>query len=205
MTCVNQFHVENQTMPMNVQCSECGTTFRSPDKAAIRWVKCPKCRQVLKMSSFFMASNAREASGILSSGTSDVLLVSLTCTCGKKLRANVEHAGRRSKCLACGRTVRIPHPAAIVLGTPTPNDSLLHAVMQELATPETLPGGSSLAESSMSRLRQRRTVTHHRMNLRTSAQSADDYLNDCSLARISARRGLIWSADYAGRVVEEEE
>ena len=52
----------------------------------------------------------------------------ITCSCGKKLSARVEHVGKRAKCPACGQTLLIASPeSAAETAVPSANKTLLNA------------------------------------------------------------------------------
>ncbi|MEZ6064633.1 MAG: hypothetical protein R3B90_02745 [Planctomycetaceae bacterium] len=67
------------------------------------------------------------------------MAISLTCPCGRKLRAKDEYAGTRAECPTCGRQLTIPEVGdSLDLGEP----------VRETASPPPLPGQSGEAEQA---------------------------------------------------------
>lgn len=74
-------------------------------------------------------------------------MIDVVCTCGKKMRARDEAAGKRAKCPACGGTITVPAPI------PVAASSVVNEVAQTTATvtaaePE-LDHSESLDEASI--------------------------------------------------------
>lgn len=81
-------------MPVEVACA-CGKSFRVPDRAAGKRVKCPACSQPVAVPSAAAASGATES-------------IRATCSCGRAISVKSELAGKAVKCPDCGQPVKIP-------------------------------------------------------------------------------------------------
>src|SRR5262245_49323909 len=76
------------------------------------------------------------------------MLIELTCSCGKRLQASDEFAGRQGQCPACGRPLQIPARSATVTGMAPSSDEAAQAVFDPptLAWPKG-PGGKEDTET----------------------------------------------------------
>lgn len=81
-------------MPIKADCSSCGHSFNASSKFAGKKVRCPQCKEPLRIP-------GKEAVAATST-------IAVKCECGKKFAAKSEWAGKKVKCPACSNPVRIP-------------------------------------------------------------------------------------------------
>lgn len=87
-------------MPIKASC-ECGHSFEAPSKYAGQKVKCPKCKQPLKIP-------AKKAAAGSAGAAAKPSKITVKCKCGKAFAAKAELAGKKVKCPGCGDPVVIP-------------------------------------------------------------------------------------------------
>src|SRR5262245_48489907 len=63
------------------------------------------------------------------------MAISVTCTCGKQLKAKDEHAGKKAKCPLCGASLTVPVP------TPAADDSAEYALAYAPPAPAAVTPG----------------------------------------------------------------
>lgn len=90
-------------MPIKASCG-CGHSFDAPSKYAGQKVKCPSCKQPLKIPPKKEADET-SARGAGSAGNSAKITVK--CKCGQAFAAKAELAGKKVKCPGCGDPVLI--------------------------------------------------------------------------------------------------
>src|SRR5579871_257925 len=72
------------------------------------------------------------------------MMIQVTCSCGKELRARAEHAGKRAKCPRCGQVLLIPKPAP---AAPSTDDEAFQLFIGETSSPEPAVPAPPAAES----------------------------------------------------------
>jgi hypothetical protein len=108
-------------MPV-ISCTACPTKFKVADSLVGKSVKCPKCKSVVKVPGGKETVGAGKAAAVAGkpAGTSSKPaapaaaangMLSVTCTCGKKLQVREALAGKAVKCPGCAKPVKVPAPA----------------------------------------------------------------------------------------------
>ena len=87
-------------MPIKAACS-CGHRFQAASKYAGKAVKCPKCKNPLKIPAA-KATSKKAAAGKAASAK-----IAVKCKCGKAFSAKPELAGKKIKCPGCGDPIVI--------------------------------------------------------------------------------------------------
>src|SRR5262249_35616150 len=114
-------------MPIRFACP-CGKAFQTQDEHAGKRTKCPACGQVL------VIPGPRPAEAITATSSrplSTAAVIQFACVCGSQFLTQAEHAGRTTKCPACGVMLTIPATRAVPL--PLPSGGVLTA--EARATP----------------------------------------------------------------------
>jgi ssDNA-binding Zn-finger/Zn-ribbon topoisomerase 1 len=102
-------------MPIPVQC-DCGKKISAPDSSAGKTAKCPACGKPLLIPPERSAASAPSSAAAArpvgkksaaAAAASRVETVSVTCACGKTLKAKASLMGKAVKCPACGKGVKI--------------------------------------------------------------------------------------------------
>ena len=90
----------------------CGQSIRVTHQYAGRTVRCPRCRHPVVIpakTDFFGPAPALPPIAVRRSQKAQDQHIRFICTCGKKLRAPAQYAGRRVKCPQCGIRLQIPN------------------------------------------------------------------------------------------------
>src|SRR5438067_12590152 len=93
------------TMPITVSCS-CGKQLRAKDESAGKKIRCPGCGSVLSVPAAEEEILEEEAPPVPAKP------IVVSCSCGKKLQVRAELAGKAVKCPGCGKSIKVPGPAA---------------------------------------------------------------------------------------------
>ena len=97
-------------MPIKADCSSCGHSFNASSKYAGKKVRCPQCKEPLRIPGSVTKTAAPKADKI-----------AVKCAeCDKQFAAKSEWAGKKVKCPACGIPVRIPGGAVAASPPPPP-------------------------------------------------------------------------------------
>ncbi len=90
----------------------CGKAIRATRQYAGRTVRCPRCRQPVVIpnnTDFFGPAPALPPLAASKPKKTPDKHIRFICTCGKKIKAPAQYAGRRIKCPQCGIQVKIPN------------------------------------------------------------------------------------------------
>ena len=91
----------------------CGNAIRVTRQYAGRTVRCPRCRHpvVIPDKTEFFGPAPALPPLVASKPKKEDKHIRFICTCGKKMKAPAQYAGRRIKCPQCGLPLRIPNLA----------------------------------------------------------------------------------------------
>lgn len=101
-------------MPIKADCSSCGHSFKASSKFAGKKVRCPQCKEPLRI------PDVTSSSGKGGTAVAAASKIAVKCDCGKSFAAKAEWAGKKVKCPACAKPVRIPGGKAKLPAKKTP-------------------------------------------------------------------------------------
>ena len=90
----------------------CGKAIRVTRQYAGRTVRCPRCRHPVVIpdkTEFFGPAPAPASPRSPQAEEAEDKHIRFICTCGKKIKAPAQYAGRRIKCPQCGAPLQIPN------------------------------------------------------------------------------------------------
>ena len=113
-------------MPVSVDCGNCSKHFHVADQYAGMTIKCPDCKESLKVP-----------------GEKGAAAIKATCdACESAFRAPLKYAGKRVKCPKCGQGVTVPEATAPQ--SAAPEAAVANAAEPDAAEPQAVfPGGST--------------------------------------------------------------
>ncbi len=97
-------------MPVAVKC-DCGKQLRVSEEHLGKRIRCPACGEALLVEEA-KPSKAPARKAADGGATATGGMIAFACSCGKKMQAKGEHAGRTVKCPECGEGVKVPKPGA---------------------------------------------------------------------------------------------
>lgn len=97
-------------MTIEMTCTNCGGRLHTKSEYAGKRAKCPSCRQVLQIPLPTGGSQSNTPVDTTNESEAAKPLLSVTCRCGKRFQAKAEHAGKQTRCPACGKPLALPTP-----------------------------------------------------------------------------------------------
>ncbi len=90
------------------RCKHCDAEHKAKPEYAGKRTRCPKCGEILLIPATRQPLSKDDIGDLVTPNATTQPSIPVTCSCGMRLKAKAEHAGRNVKCPKCGESVAVP-------------------------------------------------------------------------------------------------